>query len=59
MLGYLAGGRVGAASYNLFHTYSAPSLLAALGLLAESSLIVSVPSCGSRTSGLIGWSASG
>ena len=36
MLGYLAGGRVGAASYNLFHTYAASGLLAALGLLAES-----------------------
>jgi hypothetical protein len=36
MLGYLAGGRVGAASYNLFHTYTAP------GLLAESPLVVSV-----------------
>jgi hypothetical protein len=42
MLGYLAGSRVGAASYNLFHTYAAPSLLAALGLLAESPLVVSV-----------------
>ena len=42
MLGYLAGGRVGAASYNLFHTYTAPGLLAAFGLLAESPLVVSV-----------------
>jgi hypothetical protein len=42
MLGYLADGRVGAASYNLFHTYAAPGLLAALGLLAESPLVVSV-----------------
>ncbi len=25
MLGYLAGSRVGAVSYNLFHTYAAPS----------------------------------
>lgn len=42
MLGYLAGSRVGAVSYNLFHTYAAPSLLAALGLLAENPLVVSV-----------------
>ncbi len=42
MLGYLAGSRVGAISYNLFHTYAAPGLLAALGLLAASSLIVSL-----------------
>jgi hypothetical protein len=42
MLGYLAGGRVGAASYNLFHTYAASGLLAALGLMTESPLVVSV-----------------
>lgn len=42
MLGYLAGSRVGAISYNLFHTYAAPGLLAAFGLLAASSLIVSL-----------------
>ena len=42
MLGYLAGSRVGATSYNLFHTYAAPGLLAALGLLAQSPLLVSV-----------------
>lgn len=43
MLGYLSGTRVGAASYNLFHTYAAPGLLAVLGLLvAESPLVVSV-----------------
>lgn len=42
MLGYLAGSRVGAASYNLFHTYAAPGLLAALGLLAESPPVVSM-----------------
>lgn len=42
MLGYLAGNRVGAISYNLFHTYAAPGLLAAFGLLAGSSLAVSL-----------------
>ena len=42
MLGYLMGSRVGAVSYNLFHTYAAPVLLAAFGLLAGSSLAVSL-----------------
>jgi hypothetical protein len=42
MLGYLAGNRVGAISYNLFHTYAAPGLLASFGLLAGSSLAVSL-----------------
>ncbi|MBA3474750.1 MAG: DUF4260 domain-containing protein [Rubrobacter sp.] len=42
MLGYLVGSQAGAASYNLFHTYAAPGLLAVLGLLAESPLVVSV-----------------
>ena len=42
MLGYLAGSQVGAASYNLFHTYAAPGLLAALGLLSGSPPVVSV-----------------
>ncbi len=42
MLGYLAGSRIGAASYNLFHTYATPGLLAALGLLTESHAAVSV-----------------
>ena len=42
MLVYLSGIRVGAASYNLFHTYAAPGLLTALGLLTESPPVVSV-----------------
>ncbi len=42
MLGYLFGSRVGATSYNLFHTYAAPGLLAALGLLEQSPPVVSV-----------------
>jgi hypothetical protein len=33
MLGYLAGRRVGAASYNVGHTYLSPAALAAAGLL--------------------------
>jgi hypothetical protein len=32
MVGYLAGPRVGAATYNAAHTYVAPTLLAAAGL---------------------------
>ncbi len=42
MLGYLVGSRVGATSYNLFHTYAAPGLLTALGLLSQSPPVVSV-----------------
>jgi len=32
MLGYVRGPRVGALTYNLAHTYTAPALLGALGL---------------------------
>ena len=40
MIGYLGGPRRGALLYNLFHTYSAPLLLAAAGLfLGHASLI--------------------
>ena len=42
MLGYLGGPRIGAVSYNLFHTHAPPGMLAAFGLLAGSSLLVSV-----------------
>ncbi len=42
MLGYLGGPRIGAVSYNLFHTYAPPGLLAAFGLLTGSSLLASV-----------------
>ena len=42
MLGYLAGPRVGAVSYNLSHTYVLPGLLVALGLLAREPLLVSL-----------------
>ena len=41
-LGYLAGPRVGAAAYNLFHTYAVPAPLAAYGLLGGSPAAVSV-----------------
>ena len=42
MLGYVAGPRTGAVSYNLFHTYVLPGLVAAFGLLAGSPLVVSL-----------------
>ena len=34
MLGYLVGRQMGAVSYNLFHTYALPGLLAGFGLVA-------------------------
>ena len=42
MLGYLFGTKVGAATYNLFHTHALPASLAAFGVLAGSPLAVSV-----------------
>ena len=42
MLGYLSGPRTGATSYNLFHTYVLPGLLAAFGILTGSPLLVSL-----------------
>ena len=41
-LGYLAGPRIWAAGYNLFHTYAGPALLAAFGLLGGSPAAVLV-----------------
>jgi hypothetical protein len=40
MLGYLAGARVGAASYNAAHTYVLPIGLGVGGVLADSDLAV-------------------
>jgi hypothetical protein len=42
MLGYLAGPRVGAAVYNVFHTYALPSVVAAYGLLGGSMASIAV-----------------
>ena len=42
MLGYLFGTKVGAATYNLAHTYALPASLGAFGVLAGSPLAVSV-----------------
>lgn len=41
-LGFLAGTRVGAATYNLFHTYLLPAVLGAYGLLAPDALALSL-----------------
>jgi Domain of unknown function (DUF4260) len=42
MLGYLAGTRVGAATYNVFHAYPLPGGVAMLGLIGGSPLAVAV-----------------
>jgi len=42
MLGYLGGPRVGAATYNLFHTYLLPAVLLVLSVPAFSSWMMHV-----------------
>jgi hypothetical protein len=42
MLGYLGGSRVGAAVYDLFHTYVPPAVLGIVGVVAESPLTYSI-----------------
>jgi hypothetical protein len=42
MLGYLAGPRVGAATYNLGHTYILPVILGALGFLLSHQLLAAL-----------------
>jgi hypothetical protein len=42
MLGYLGGPRLGAAVYNLGHTWLPPSILAAVGLIGGTSFAVDV-----------------
>jgi hypothetical protein len=42
MLGYLSGPRLGAAIYNLGHTWLLPGLVAAVGVLASTSFAVDV-----------------
>jgi Domain of unknown function (DUF4260) len=42
MLGYLRGPRVGAAIYNLAHTYLAPILLGASGVFTQQTLVLSL-----------------
>jgi hypothetical protein len=42
MLGYLVGPRVGALTYNVFHSYPLPAALGIFGVLAGAPLAVSV-----------------
>ncbi len=42
MLGYLAGPRVGAVAYNVFHSYPLPAALGLVGLFVGAPLAVSV-----------------
>ena len=42
MLGYLVGPRVGALTYNVFHSYPLPAALGLFGVLAGAPLAVSV-----------------
>jgi uncharacterized protein DUF4260 len=42
LLGYAVGQRVGAATYNAFHAYPLPAILAAFGLLGGSTLAMAV-----------------
>lgn len=42
MLGYLAGPRIGAAIYNLFHLYAGGMLLALIGLLVGQPALIAV-----------------
>jgi hypothetical protein len=42
MLGYLAGPRVGAATYNVVHTYVLPAVLAAYGVLTGAAFAVTL-----------------
>jgi len=42
MLGYLAGSRVGAVAYNVFHSYPLPAALGIFGMLTGAPLAVSV-----------------
>jgi hypothetical protein len=42
MLGYFAGPRVGAAIYNLVHTYLAPILLGTYGVFTQQAVILSL-----------------
>jgi len=42
MLGYLGGPRVGAIAYNVVHTYATPIVLAGLGVLTGSALVMAL-----------------
>lgn len=40
LLGYVRGARLGAITYDLFHTYAAPAILAMIGVLVEDGLTI-------------------
>lgn len=42
MLGYLAGPRIGAVAYNLFHTYFFPAAISLVGMVAGEDLLYSI-----------------
>lgn len=42
MLGYLAGPRIGATVYNIFHSYPLPAVLGIFGLVAGAPLAVAI-----------------
>lgn len=42
MIGYLAGTAAGAAAYNLVHTYALPVIIAGVGFVADSPLVISM-----------------
>ena len=58
-LGYLAGSRVGALTYDLAHTYVGPVALAVAGVLAASGTATQLAPSGSRTSARTARSATG
>ena len=42
MLGYLADTRIGASTYNLFHTYLGPAVLLIVGIASDSPAVYSI-----------------
>jgi Domain of unknown function (DUF4260) len=42
MVGYVAGTRVGALTYNAFHSYPAPVVLAMIGVQTDEPLVVAI-----------------
>ncbi|NIM50913.1 MAG: DUF4260 family protein [Gemmatimonadales bacterium] len=42
ILGYLAGSRVGAVTYNVVHTYALPAVLFAAGFITEAGLMMGI-----------------
>lgn len=42
MIGYLAGPRIGALSYNVFHTYLTPTVIAIVGFLGGAPIVTEI-----------------